>query len=1163
MTKAPLPDNEAGRLEALRRYNILDTLPERDFDDLVRTAAQICGTPITLVTLVDAERQWFKAKVGVTATHSSRDIAFCAHAILGSDLLIVRDATADERFLTNPFVTGPPHIRFYAGAPLMTPDGHALGTLCVIDRVPRDLIPEQVEGLRALSRQIVAQLELRKARADLTQTTAAREATAAALRASEELKTRMIESSQDCIKVLDLDGRLLSMNAGGMRTLEICDFTPLVNSPWIEFWQGEGREAARAAVAAARSGGVGRFTGYCPTMTGKPMWWDVVVNAILDAEGRPERLLAVSREVTEQKRAAEMLRAIVEGTASVTGRDFFSSLVRHLASALQVRHAFLTECPEGTQGRARMLAFWKGDGFGENIEYDVAPTPCMAVLEGKTRHHPVNLQALFPDDKDLVDLAAESYLGVPLLDASGRVIGHLAVLDHKPMEEVSREVSLLSVFAARAGAELERLKAEDKVRASLAEVETLNMRIAAAAARSRALLEVNNAIISNLTPEALFHAIAEALRRVVPFDRSAMFLHDPQKDVLRLFILQSSLPSAYFTVGLEVPPGDSHVGWVFQHRRPLLRRDLETEREYPLEDRAFADGVRSYVIVPLIARGTSVGALAVASTTPNQYAESDATFLQETASQVALAVENMKAYEDITALNVRVAETAARHRTLLEINNAIISNLTQEALFFAIAQALRRVVPLDRIAIFLHDSQKDVLRLSVQESSLPVGGHVVGLEWAIGESHGGWAFAHQRPLLRKDLETERHFPTEDLLLAEGVRSLLVVPLIARGKSIGTLNLNSAAPNRYSESDVAFLQEVASQVTLAVENMKAYEEIAALKARLEQENVYLQEEIRTQHNFEEIVGSAPPLLEALRKVEKVASTDATVLILGETGTGKELFARAIHSRSVRKGRPLVKVNCGVIPAGLVESELFGHVKGAFTGALQSRTGRFELANGGTLFLDEVGELPPETQVKLLRVLQEQEFEPVGSSRTIRVNVRVIAATNRNLEEAVRAGRFRTDLLYRLNVFPIAIPPLRERTSDIPLLVGFYLTGLARRLGKPLTGFSRKSMERLIGYPWPGNVRELQNFVERAAILAPGPVLELETGLLPQAQARGPGAESPRTLEDLSRSHILNVLRTTRGVVEGPRGAAKLLGLHPNTLRSRMKKLSIERSHHDIS
>jgi formate hydrogenlyase transcriptional activator len=298
------------------------------------------------------------------------------------------------------------------------------------------------------------------------------------------------------------------------------------------------------------------------------------------------------------------------------------------------------------------------------------------------------------------------------------------------------------------------------------------------------------------------------------------------------------------------------------------------------------------------------------------------------------------------------------------------------------------------------------------------------------------------------------------------------------------------------------------------------------------------------------------------VERVAPTESTVLILGETGSGKELFARAVHNRSRRNGRPLVKVNCGAIAPGLVESELFGHAKGAFTGAIERRIGRFEVADGGTIFLDEIGELPLEAQVKLLRVLQEQEFEPVGSSRTIRVSVRVIAATNRDLNDAVKEGKFRADLLYRLNVFPIEIPPLRERRPDIRLLVTFMTAGLERKLGKQIQGFSARSMDRLATYDWPGNVRELQNVVERAAILSQGPVLDLEGTVLGGATAddgrpvAAPAAAgAPGTLDDAQRAHILNALRQTGGVIEGASGAATILGMHPNTLRSRMKKLRI--------
>ncbi|MGH2398571.1 MAG: sigma 54-interacting transcriptional regulator, partial [bacterium] len=408
-----------------------------------------------------------------------------------------------------------------------------------------------------------------------------------------------------------------------------------------------------------------------------------------------------------------------------------------------------------------------------------------------------------------------------------------------------------------------------------------------------------------------------------------------------------------------------------------------------------------------------------------------------------------------------------------------------------------------------------------------------------------------------------------------------VPVGHQGRMSGILYLENSLSEAFTPARTEIVRVLATQTAISFENATLYEdmknevarraeaeralrsamsELQALKNRLEAENIYLREEIRTQHNFEEIVGNSPELLAALHKVERVASTDTTVLIVGETGSGKELFARAIHSRSPRSGRPLVKVNCGAIPPGLVESELFGHVKGAFTGAVDKRVGRFELAHGGTIFLDEVGELPLDAQVKLLRVLQEQEFEAVGSSRTIRVDVRVIAATNRNLAQAVGEGRFRPDLLYRLNVFPIEVPPLRNRRSDIPLVAGFFISRIARRIGKPLQGLSARSMDRLMRYDWPGNIRELENVVERAAILADGPVLEIAAadlgGPARGEQAAAAASASGATLDDVQREHILSVLRSTRGVVEGIRGAATILGMHPNTLRSRMKKLGIE-------
>jgi transcriptional regulator with GAF, ATPase, and Fis domain len=334
-----------------------------------------------------------------------------------------------------------------------------------------------------------------------------------------------------------------------------------------------------------------------------------------------------------------------------------------------------------------------------------------------------------------------------------------------------------------------------------------------------------------------------------------------------------------------------------------------------------------------------------------------------------------------------------------------------------------------------------------------------------------------------------------------------------------------------------------------------------RVRLQAQNAYLQEEIKSAHNFDEIVGRSPALTAVLDQVSRVAPTDSTVLITGETGTGKELIARAIHSASKRKDRPLIKINCAALPAGLVESELFGHEKGAFTGAIARRVGRFELAEGGTIFLDEVGELPADAQAKLLRVLQEREFDRVGGSVPIKADVRVLAATNRDLLQAVRDKSFREDLYYRLSVFPIHLPPLRERKEDIPLLVHFLAGKFVARIGKPVESVDPETARRLLAYPWPGNVRELENVLERAVILANGPTLEIGPDVLPATpEAAAPAAPSPfpspgASLEAVESKHILSVLERTGWVIDGPGGAAKVLGLHPNTLRSRLKKLGV--------
>jgi formate hydrogenlyase transcriptional activator len=392
----------------------------------------------------------------------------------------------------------------------------------------------------------------------------------------------------------------------------------------------------------------------------------------------------------------------------------------------------------------------------------------------------------------------------------------------------------------------------------------------------------------------------------------------------------------------------------------------------------------------------------------------------------------------------------------------------------------------------------------------------------------------------------------------GVISICYLPLTTARRRLGVLVFACMQAGAYDTADVDFLTQVANQVAVAVENALAFDEIEALKDQLQKEKVYLEEEIRTEHSFHETVGESAILRRVLREVETVAPTDTTVLIRGETGTGKELIARAVHQLSPRKKRTFVKINCASIPSGLLESEMFGHEKGAFTGAITQKIGRFELAHEGTLFLDEVGDIPPELQPKLLRVLQEHEFERLGSTRTIQVNVRLVAATNRDLSRMVADGKFRDDLYYRLNVFPVNLPPLRERRDDIPHLVRHFVQRFARRMHKLIEAIPTETMAALVRYSWPGNIRELENLIERAVILSPGSTLRIShTDLEPAASLIESPSGDAATLADAERKHILSALSETNWVVAGPGGAATRLGLKRSNLQWKMKKLGIFR------
>jgi formate hydrogenlyase transcriptional activator len=510
-----------------------------------------------------------------------------------------------------------------------------------------------------------------------------------------------------------------------------------------------------------------------------------------------------------------------------------------------------------------------------------------------------------------------------------------------------------------------------------------------------------------------------------------------------------------------------------------------------------------------------------------------------------------------------------RYRALLAVSEAIVMYRDPPVLFRELAGRLHSVVQFDGLALVLHEAASNTMRMQLLETSDPIS-PPPALAFPVEEDPAGWVWQTQKPLITSTvMELERWPRFVERLGPFGVHSFCWLPLTTAQRNLGTLVFVSKQPSAYVSTDVGFMQIVANQVAVAIDNALAFQEIAELKDLLFKEKVYLEEEVRTEHNFEEIVGQSAALLKVLKEVETVAPTGSTVLIRGESGTGKELIARALHDFSPRRERTFVKLNCAAIPTGLLESELFGHEKGAFTGAISQKVGRFELAHKGTLFLDEVGDIPLELQPKLLRVLQEQEFERLGSTKTIDVDVRLVAATNRDLAAMAADGRFRSDLYYRLNVFPIVLPPLRERSDDIPPLVRHFTQRFARRMGRRIETIPSAVMATLVRYPWPGNIRELQNVIERAVILSPGSSLQVPLGDLQTAATSAPElptatarpeplqAGAAVTLAEAEREHILAALRETDWVMGGPKGAAARLGMKRSMLYWKMKKLGISR------
>jgi formate hydrogenlyase transcriptional activator len=687
-----------------------------------------------------------------------------------------------------------------------------------------------------------------------------------------------------------------------------------------------------------------------------------------------------------------------------------------------------------------------------------------------------------------------------------------------------------------------------------------------AATRYESLVRVSNAIGTHRDPQELFGALVRELHRVVRFDYICVSIRDEKSNTFHRHSVDAETEIA-LAPDPELAMEESDAWWVYQHQEPLVT-SLEThDAQFSKFQKILKKyGVQCVCTLPLTTAHSKVGTLTFGSKAPDIYTAEEVHFLSVVSEQIALAFDNALHFDAAQASQQQLLKKNERVGLLLELTNHLVSNLEFRDLLRAVVASTRRVMGCDGAGITLPDSDNTHLRIyaldfpfsdeSVQEESLiPLDEDISGAVFRTGKLWCG------------SVQEARRLGMKDTAQAE-VGTVCILPLVSRGRVLGIFGVVKYQDNAFTGDDIEFLSQIGNQVAIAVENACAFGEIRELKDKLAQEKLYLEDEIRSEMNFAQIVGNSASLRRVLKQVETVAPTDSTVLIYGDTGTGKELIARAIHDLSPRRSKPFVKLNCAAIPTGLLESELFGHEKGAFTGAIAQRIGRFEVAHGGTIFLDEIGEIPLELQTKLLRVLQEREFERLGSSRTLRTDARLIAATNRDLEAMVSEQKFRSDLFFRLNVFPVHVPPLRERQGDIPLLVRHFTQQFSRRMNRAIETIPSAAMDALSRYHWPGNIRELQNVIERAVITSTGPALSVDVADLKFPKA-GPQVEKPLSpkstngalhsvLEETERQQILKALKECNWVVAGPNGAAAHLGMKRSTLQLRIRKLGIARS-----
>ena len=687
------------------------------------------------------------------------------------------------------------------------------------------------------------------------------------------------------------------------------------------------------------------------------------------------------------------------------------------------------------------------------------------------------------------------------------------------------------------------------------------------ALRYETLVRVSRAVGAHGDLKKLFGVLVNELHGVVQFDVVGVSLCGEDSDTFQNYFVDMTSPSAPVREE-QLASEETLTLTVYERQEPVVRSGDEMEQCHG-RLRAILHGfhVRSICALPLTTAHRKLGAIIFGSKQLDTYSPNDIGFVSQVVNYIALAFDDALNFAALRRASEELRTKNDRLRLLLDVTNQVVSNLELRDLLRAISQDVRRVMQCDYAGLSLPDAENKQLRLYAVDFPEGKGFLQEDLVYSMEGSPSGTAFRTMKPMtLQSPFTGWLHYPIVQIAVREGLKSFCFLPLISRNRAIGTLVFGRFRDDAFSHADIDFLGQVANQITLAVANALAYREIRELKEQLSKEKLYLEDEIRTEMNFIQIVGSSLSLRRALKRVETVAPTDSTVLIYGETGTGKELIARGIHDLSPRRSKPFVKLNCAAIPTGLLESELFGHEKGAFTGAIAQRIGRFEVADGGTIFLDEIGEIPLELQTKLLRVLQEREFERLGSSRTLRTDARLIAATNRDLEAMVSEQKFRSDLFFRLDVFPVHVPALRERDGDIPLLVRHFTQLFSRRMNKAIDTIPSAAMEALCRYHWPGNIRELQNVIERAVIISTGPALSVDVADLkfhntshPEARAVATKSETNgalhNVLQETERQQILQALKQCDWVVAGPNGAAARLGMNRSPLQLRIRKLGI--------